>query len=814
MRKILLFLAIVFQVNTATGDVITIPQRLYVQQSLPSKLTDPDASVIKTVYNGWGQLVRQSQKVHLSGDSVVTTYSYHPSGLIQSRLRNGETTSYGYDNRNRLNRISIKGRHGQSFTYDQYDRLIQTTDTINGSKFFVSKTDYDLFGRVSKETCPSGYFITNKYDKYGYLTGIVDMNNTNIWNAVSSNAKGQLTAISQGGRTTLYGYDARGLPTSISGSGFLNMSYSFTGKGNLDYRQDNLNGYKEVFAYDSLNRLTDWTLFHNNVQQSANSLTYHPVSGLITAKSDLDSSVLNYGEGGRPPHALTSLSDAPALINFADQDITYTDFKKVSQITEADNVLNITYGVGDQRIKTVLSNPSGTLTRYYVGNYEEEFRNAAIRKIHYINGGNGLSALYVQNGGLDTLYYAHTDYQGSLLALSLANGTVRERYAYDPWGNRRNPSDWTQPDTRTSIILHRGYTLHEHLPEFKLINMNGRVYDPLVSQFLSQDPYLQAPGYWLNYNPYAYCFGNPLIYIDENGEYVLIDDLIAAAIGGIVNVVVNAFQGNIHSWGQGFSYFGIGAAGTWAGLYAGPLVSGAIIGAGNSFVTQGFGSNGNWNWSNISGQQTVFDGIMGGLTGQLGSSLGSVISPYASKLTSGIGGKAFQQAATEALTGSAVGFTMNTGFALIDGSNINDALNAGGQGALSGLGIGAATGLATGMRSAFKAGENPWTGEKVQRHHSNPIFLGGNPKQKLSRMNASDHRQLHRDLNDFQYEQRNTAGEHMRPQSNNSGFDIQRNFTPQQRQDAMKSFYDSNKWKYPGARYDFYRNTGLRWWIW
>ena len=137
---------------------------------------------------------------------------------------------------------------------------------------------------------------------------------------------------------------------------------------------------------------------------------------------------------------------------------------------------------------SVLATTSGTLTRYYMGDYEEEVRNGNIRKIHYICGGNGLAAIAVQNGGQDTLYYVHTDYQGSLIALSLPDGTVKERYAYDPWGNRRNPANWTQRDTRTAFLFNRGYTMHEHSPEFSLINMNGRVYDPLTSMFLSPDP--------------------------------------------------------------------------------------------------------------------------------------------------------------------------------------------------------------------------------------------------------------------------------------------------------------------------------------
>ena len=52
------------------------------------------------------------------------------------------------------------------------------------------------------------------------------------------------------------------------------------------------------------------------------------------------------------------------------------------------------------------------------------------------------------------------------------------------------------------------------------VNMGGRVYDPLVSQFLSPDPFIQTPGNWLNYNRYGYVWNNPLIYTDPSGEFL------------------------------------------------------------------------------------------------------------------------------------------------------------------------------------------------------------------------------------------------------------------------------------------------------
>jgi len=52
---------------------------------------------------------------------------------------------------------------------------------------------------------------------------------------------------------------------------------------------------------------------------------------------------------------------------------------------------------------------------------------------------------------------------------------------------------------------------------FGIINMNGRVYDSLTAMFFSPDPFVQAPGNWLNYYRYGYCMNNPTNYTDPTG---------------------------------------------------------------------------------------------------------------------------------------------------------------------------------------------------------------------------------------------------------------------------------------------------------
>ncbi len=105
----------------------------------------------------------------------------------------------------------------------------------------------------------------------------------------------------------------------------------------------------------------------------------------------------------------------------------------------------------------------------------------------------------------------------------------------------------------------RGYTAHEMLPTFALINMNGRLYDPVLGRMLSPDNYIQLPDYTQNFNRYSYVLNNPLKYTDPDGEWV--------------QLVIGAILG-------GYSGYQIGnAMGATGWSMAGYIVGGAVIGA-------------------------------------------------------------------------------------------------------------------------------------------------------------------------------------------------------------------------------------------
>ena len=119
----------------------------------------------------------------------------------------------------------------------------------------------------------------------------------------------------------------------------------------------------------------------------------------------------------------------------------------------------------------------------------------------------------MRTNGTSAMHYTLKDHQGSLTATVCGNAV--ERLSYDAWGRRRNPNGFGYNNVTTTFD--RGYTGHEHMTAFGLINMNGRCYDPVTSSFLSVDRFVQSPDNSQGFNRYAYCMYNPLRYIDPSG---------------------------------------------------------------------------------------------------------------------------------------------------------------------------------------------------------------------------------------------------------------------------------------------------------
>jgi RHS repeat-associated protein len=214
-----------------------------------------------------------------------------------------------------------------------------------------------------------------------------------------------------------------------------------------------------------------------------------------------------------------------------DQRITYNSYNKAIAICEGSDSLAIVYGPDKQRaIAQYYVNSSLTKTIYYFGDYEMEVTTSDTIHRHYVRSTTGIAALKVKNATTDSLYYTGTDHLGSIIALYRNDGSLKEQYSFDAWGRRRNPANWSYNNVPVPTVTERGFTGHEHLDDFGLINMNGRLYDPVLGRFLNADPVIQFPGFTQSYNSYSYVMNNPLRFTDPTGYTASTDAFIEAGL--------------------------------------------------------------------------------------------------------------------------------------------------------------------------------------------------------------------------------------------------------------------------------------------
>ena len=425
--------------------------------------TDSTAQVVHTLgYNVRGAV----NSVQRDGATVWTlNYDDAAGRKRQETLGNGLVVAHGYNVYTALlesiNTGTDNGTHGATptvqgdiYTYDPVGNLLTRSSWANDGGTLTAETfTYDPLDRLSTSTVAGQAQQAFGYDALG--------------NVVSKAGVGT------------YSYNAAGTPrihlvASISGSvaGLVNPVFTYDNNGNL------LNG---------LNRYYTWTA--SNLPATIDRLTGSGVpAGSYPQGSNLRYT-FSYGpERDRTKQTIQVVAGgAPTSMN--SQMFTAEGIEK-----EIDFRNNLTM------IRTYL--PGG------IGFTEEVIPGTAI-------------AATATAGRMD-LYYLK-DNLGSPEVIIDGSRTERQRMAYDAWGRRRNASGsenaWTSVDQSglANQQDHKGFTDQEELDELSLVHLNGRVYDPLTSRFVSPDPTIPDPYDLQSLNRASYVRNSPMDKVDPTG---------------------------------------------------------------------------------------------------------------------------------------------------------------------------------------------------------------------------------------------------------------------------------------------------------
>ncbi len=144
----------------------------------------------------------------------------------------------------------------------------------------------------------------------------------------------------------------------------------------------------------------------------------------------------------------------------------------------------------------------------------------------YDNNGNPLSVWY--NG---SKYLYQTNLQGDVVGILNQSGTKVATYTYDTYGNLLNtPSAGIGT---LNPLRYRGYVYDMDTGWYYL---QSWYYDAETGRFLNADEptmLLMNQGNLLQYNLFAYCGNNPVMYSDSTGHFGTPIQWVMATIGAI-----------------------------------------------------------------------------------------------------------------------------------------------------------------------------------------------------------------------------------------------------------------------------------------
>ena len=205
------------------------------------------------------------------------------------------------------------------------------------------------------------------------------------------------------------------------------------------------------------------------------------------------------------PYAMNALTSPTAAVPMREQYLHYNAMQQPDTISENGYTATFSYYGDRSRAGMTVTGPDGY--QYSCDYHDQRYNyftktenNVTVHKTVLWLGGSPYSApaAMLKDYGSNTWRLVHVlrDNLGSITHVVDTAGVVLQQMGYTAWGRLRDPQTGEAygPDDQPELLLGRGYTGHEHLPWFGLVNMNARLYD-------SQSVHIMHITYFLLENP-------------------------------------------------------------------------------------------------------------------------------------------------------------------------------------------------------------------------------------------------------------------------------------------------------------------------
>ena len=586
--------------------------------------TDPDLGTWTYEYNVLGELVKQTD-----AKNQVATMSYDVLGRMTRRVENGLTSDWIYDTaamgKGKLQQAKTSAGYIRTHYYDNYGRPQITLSNMGaGNPLLFSSVTYDAFGRASQQSYPNGLTLKTVYNAYGYVAEVRNAaTNALYWQLNAMDAEGHAIRETTGnGVVTDHGYAADTgriqniVANTASGQQIQGQAYVYDTIGNVAIYADGPGNQLEIRGgYDAINRLTQIDSTIDGVA-SSQTLVYDAL-GNITSKTGVgnyyyggDTNCINSNVGRhavcRAGNNAYSYDANGNLTSGAGRSVAWTAWNMPASLTQSGQTQSWLYTPEHDRYKMVAS---GRTTWYLNpsvhqgGHYERTLYTSGTveHRVTLYGAGRAIGEVLtfeVSSGtapAAQTRYF-HSDTQGSITAVTDSAGVVLTRFRYDAWGKQT----LTYGNNTGINATRQGHTAHEML-DGGLTHMNGRLYDPVLSRFVSADPTVDNPFDLQSLNRYSYVNNNPMGFTDPTGYFKIFgmkwssfrDKVVKPAVAVVVAWNLGPMLSNM-AWNVAATHaISVGTLNTM--LYGGAALTGATAGyiaSGGDMRAAGYGALG------------------------------------------------------------------------------------------------------------------------------------------------------------------------------------------------------------------------------
>ena len=522
--------------------------------------------VDKIVYNNSGTEVAYEYEYDSNGNlnkfidpsrQRVTLYQYDNSGRMtnlleydSANMENLLSAWYSYDDSSRLSSIY----YAQDYKYNS-DNYITASYSINYS--------YNDDGTITEYTFKLGegiYTISPSYDGFGRTTEkhmVLYTGNTNI---TAENTYTRATSASVGS-SRVYRYT-----TKVGSSSEKTYKFFYDSNDNIIKITDDSGNVLYSYAYDLLGRLFREYNHKSNktyvykYDDSGNILSkkvYDHIEQGITSSQTLSATyTYTYGNSDWGDQ-LTSYRGESIIYDAVGNPTTYYNGYNISMTWTNGN--NLASAIKSSVTTTYTYNDSGIRTSKTVGGVLHSYLldGSVILSEEY--DGKLFIYVYDEHGAPIGINYRDESYAagefdsylfqknllGDITGIFNESGSQVVWYEYDAWGNRVSGAWVVHSENKYKDLFYanpfryRGYYYDE---ETGFYYCGSRYYDPIIGRFINADitnTLMNTPMAYTDKNLYAYCDNNPVMRVDNGGEFwdVVLD--VISLCASVADVVTN-----------------------------------------------------------------------------------------------------------------------------------------------------------------------------------------------------------------------------------------------------------------------------------